>query len=80
MARVYSADRARYEQNLAAAHRAVFFARNKAVDLGDEGAEHDLDAILRELTRLAQASLAPRSPRRRAAHPRVAAPTDERVG
>lgn len=55
----YSTDRARYESELARAHRAIFNARNTALDMNDISAEQDLDQLLREVTRLAQDSLRP---------------------
>lgn len=53
----YGLHRARIEQNLAVAHRAVFRAREAAEQDGDVGLEEDLYGIERELTRLAERSL-----------------------
>jgi hypothetical protein len=54
---VFSHDRAVYEQQLARAHRALYVARGRAEDMRDDGSVHDLDLILVEVTRLADASL-----------------------
>lgn len=49
--------RARYEFALAAAHRQLFNASQRADELHDEGAGDDLAQLLREVSRLAEASL-----------------------
>lgn len=49
--------RSRYEQSLATAHRAIYRAIDQAEQLGDQGAEHDCHQILKEIQRLAEASL-----------------------
>jgi len=53
----YSINRAAYEAALAAAHRALWRAGIAAEQLGDEGAAQDVDQLLKEVTRLAEASL-----------------------
>jgi hypothetical protein len=50
-------NRARYEEHLSRAHRAIWAAQKAAERLGDEGAEQDLSQLLREVSRLATASL-----------------------
>jgi hypothetical protein len=52
-----STHRAAYEKALAAAHKWLWVAGQRAEQLGDEGAEEDLLQISKEVTRLAQDSL-----------------------
>jgi hypothetical protein len=49
--------RARYETQLAHAHRNLYFAMARAEDMGDAHAAEDVASLLLEVTRLAQASL-----------------------
>lgn len=53
----YTADRARMEAALARAHRGLAAAREAAQSLGDEGAEHDIYQVEREVVRIAEGSL-----------------------
>lgn len=53
----YSRERAVYESQLAVAHRALWRASEAASEMRDEGAEHDVVQVIKEVTRLAQASL-----------------------
>jgi hypothetical protein len=53
----YNANRARYESSLARAHRALYYAQEAAEELRDPGAADDCAQILREISRLADASL-----------------------
>lgn len=57
--------RSRYETQLAKAHQSLYWAYVAADDLGDEGAADDCMRMLNEISRLATASLAPRSRRRK---------------
>jgi hypothetical protein len=56
-------NRARMEQAIATAHRAVWRAAEAAEEMGSEGDHEDLVAIMRELTRLQVESLKGRSRR-----------------
>jgi len=49
--------RARYEAALGRAHRALWIAGCIAGEMGDHGAEEDLEQLLREVTRIAEGSL-----------------------
>lgn len=53
----YSTDRARIEQNLATAHRALWRARTAAEHDGDQTLEWDLAQLQAEVQRLAENSL-----------------------
>lgn len=53
----YDTARARYEAQLAVAHRALFRAQEAADEMNDSGAALDLDGILGEISRLADDSL-----------------------
>jgi hypothetical protein len=57
--------RARYEFALAAAHRQLFNASQRADEMHDEGAGDDLAQLLREVSRLADASLRDKPLRKR---------------
>lgn len=53
----YSTGRAKMESELAAAHRRLWTASEAAQAMGDLGAAEDIDQILREVSRVASASL-----------------------
>ena len=53
----YSQNRAIYEHQLAIAHRALWRASEAAEEMGDGGAEHDCQQLLKELGRVAEHSL-----------------------
>jgi len=50
--------RSRYEEQLARAHRSLYWAAERAADLHDEGAEEDVLAIMAVLSTLMNDSLA----------------------
>lgn len=54
---MYSKSRAEYESALSRAHRALYVACEAADDCRDEGAADDCRQLLKEVTRLAEASL-----------------------
>lgn len=49
--------RSKYEAKLASAHRMLYWASVAASEMGDEGAEEDILALMRELSRLTEDSL-----------------------
>jgi hypothetical protein len=53
----YTSDRARFESELAKAHRALTYARDAAERLQSSGDVEDLVQIRNEVTRLAEGSL-----------------------
>lgn len=49
--------RAHYETQLGRAHRSLFWAVQRAREMGDEGAAQDCEQLLAEITRLNEDSL-----------------------
>lgn len=57
--------RAHYETQLGRAHRSLFWAVERAREMGDEGAAQDCEQLLAEITRLNEDSLRERPTGRR---------------
>lgn len=53
----YDTQRAKLESELARAHRALYYAEEAAEALSDFGMQEDLKMLLKEVTRLGEASL-----------------------
>ncbi len=60
-----STNRSRYESSLSTAHKALYWASERAAEIGDEGAAEDCEALLHEISRLMQDSLKDRKRPRR---------------
>lgn len=65
----YSLARAKYESELARAHRALWNAKEQAINLNDQGAVNECEALLLSVTQLAQDSLSGRKRAHRAQRP-----------